>query len=121
MATTITFKTGYQLPRAEDGVQGLLEFAEIFGDAETFTFLGRMRDTPAREAREILAGRLVLAYMTRYKEPSFSRARLQVAKELGYEGTSISNFNKLANDGKAALTAAGDWNTAGTVPAPERP
>lgn len=119
MATTITFPTGYQLPRIEDGVGGLLEFAQIFGDATTFAFLARMRDTPARQAREILGARLILAYMTEHKEPSFSKARLQMARQLGYEGTNLSNFSKLAKNGKAALIAAGKWDISGTIPAPD--
>jgi hypothetical protein len=118
MATTLTFPTGYRLPRTEDGVDALLEFAEIFGDADTFKFLGRMKDTPSRQAREILAARLTLAYMTTNKEPSFTTARLQVAKQLDYEGTSISNFNKLANDGKKVLMQKGAWDTSATIPDP---
>jgi hypothetical protein len=118
VATTITFKTNYKLPRIEDGVDALLEFAEIFGDAETFTFLGRMKDTPARQAREILAARMILAYMRERKEPSYTKARLHMASHLGYEGNRITNFNKLANDGKDVLAAAGQWDVSATVPAP---
>ena len=108
---TVTLKN-YHLPTVQDGLDGLLEMAEIFGESELLAFLsmGYSPGSPIGQTRQILAARLVASYMKRNKDVTYSQARLAVAHDQGYFGTHSTNFtNRMANPGRELLRERGEW------------
>ncbi len=95
-----------RLPTADDGVDGLLELAAMFGDEEFFLFTSLIRAAGggaaaggegkgsglAGEARTIVANRLVNAHAERLGD---RQARLHVGRRLGYTPTTQANFTKI--------------------------
>lgn len=77
------------LPRREDGVDGLLALADALGDERVFRLIRRCRTwqgpgkDPAGDTLTILARRMVTAEMTR-ADASWTVARARVAEQLGY-------------------------------------
>lgn len=96
-----------RLPTADEGVEGLLKLADVFGAEETFAFLGYIRQgglasQPPGQARAALAHQMV-EEETR-KGTDYDEARQIVAERLGYNRLTRTNFYKLVNgttrDGK---------------------
>lgn len=102
--------TQYKLPTAEDGVAGFLGMAGVFGVRETLDFLSiGFQDSGLSEARQILAARLVADRMRERPDLTFTEARRAVGNELGYNGSKLSNFNRMAIPGRDLLTLSGEW------------
>lgn len=114
-----------RLPTAEDGVEGLLAMADLFGDEEFFLFSSLMRAAGggaaaggkgggaglAGEARTRVANRLVDAQLEKLGPEQGRLARVYVGRKLGYTTTTQANFNKIcdgvtrrAKTAKAPLT-----------------
>ncbi len=100
-----------RLPTAEDGVEGLLRMADVFGYEETFAFLGYIRQgglasQPPGQARAALAHQMVETEMR--TTPDRDEARRIVADRLGYSPKTRTNFYKLVDgttrDGKPIMT-----------------
>jgi hypothetical protein len=101
-----------RLPTAEDGVEGLLKFAQAFGAEEAFLFFGYVRkggeaSQPPGQARAALAHQMVEQEMRRTSD--YDEARRTVAERLGYTKTTRTNFYKLVEgttrDGKPIADA----------------
>lgn len=99
-----------RLPTAEDGVEGLLELAELFGDEAFFHFVGLMRSAGggsaaggkgtgtgiAGEARSIVANRLFDAELARLGSNGTEKmARSVLSRRLGFNTSTHPNFKKI--------------------------
>jgi len=102
--------TDFRLPTPDEGVDGMLRMADVFGDRQTYQFLDLThgKNSVVGEARAILAARQVVAQQRSDPSLDWAAARLQVARKLGYHGTHVSNFNRLANPGRVLLAERGD-------------
>lgn len=101
----------YKLPTSADGLDGLLQFGDIFGSAETLEFLsiGYGSKSPMAVARQIFAARLVADHMKRNPETTYNQARVAVGREQGYPGVRQSNFQRMSDPGRELLRARGEW------------
>lgn len=103
----------YSLPTEADGLDGMLQFAELFGDAETYHFFGAVQGNRHRNmlgtVRAILAARLVLGIMRENRALSYEQARRTAADRLGYDTYTRTNFYKRADAGHALLVERGEW------------
>lgn len=110
MAKKITLQD-YTLPTVADGLDGLLQFAEIFGGPEALAFLsmGYRPGSQLGPARQILAARLVADYMRRHPGDTYREARTAVSREQGYTGILKSNFSRLSDPGRELLRQRGEW------------
>ena len=88
----------FRLPTPDEGVNGMLRLADVFGDRQTFQFLAMTngKNICVGETRAVLAARQVLAQQRSDPSLDWAAARRQVAKKLGYHGTHASNFIRLA-------------------------
>lgn len=114
MTKTAALPKGFRLPTlpGPDARDALLAMAKIYGDLETFKFLGlvNLADSPTAEARAILAARAIKAELTLQPHLNYRRARIAVGDDYGYHGTSLSNWNKIADRGHAMLVESGEWD-----------
>jgi hypothetical protein len=91
-----------RLPGRDDGAAGLLALADQLGDETVFNLIRRCRTAqgkqvggdPAGETLTVLAHSMVKAEKDRTGS-HVDTARLTVARQLGYTGTSTSNFNRI--------------------------
>ncbi|MER5608237.1 hypothetical protein AB0F93_00505 [Micromonospora tulbaghiae] len=92
------------LPRADEGVDGILRLADALTDEEVFEFIRLVRTTGrtpeganrdvGRPALAALAQRMVSREMAN-SAVEFDEARKRVAKKLGYDETERTNFYKI--------------------------
>jgi hypothetical protein len=91
-----------RLPTADDGVEGLLDFAGQFGTRRTFDFLTWVRfggNKTVQAAITALARRMVGEEMTD-SGADFATARRVVAERLGYSDTTRTHFYKILDQGQ---------------------
>lgn len=115
----------YRLPSTPGAAarDALLQLAAAFGETDVFKFLGLLHsnESPLGEVRCILGGRAVLDALVRQPELTYQQARLSAGKTLGYEGTMLMNWNKIANRGRDILVEAGQWPVHQGSPADDTP
>jgi hypothetical protein len=113
MTRTPTLPKGFKLPTepGADARDAMLQMADAFGETDMFAFLGMMHgnDSPVGDVRAILGGRAVLDILVRQPELTYQQARITAGKKFGYEGNTLSNWNKIADRGRDTLIAAGQW------------
>lgn len=96
-----------RLPGRGDGVEGLLQLAETFGEAQVFDLImlcrtarGEGKD-PGGEALTLLGNRIVAKERDNHPEYSYDQVRQAAAKRLGIDDAgSRSNFYKILTGGR---------------------
>jgi hypothetical protein len=99
-----------RLPGRADGVEGLLDLAKLFGDAQVFDLIMLCRTArgegqdPGGEALRTMGNRLVEKEQAAHPEKTYDQARQAVADLLGFQGSAAarSNFYKVLRGGRHA-------------------
>ncbi|MFG1872100.1 hypothetical protein [Micromonospora arborensis] len=97
-----------RLPTAEDGLAGMMQLVELFGEEEVFRFIGYVRDhkgtvTAVTETRQTLAAGMLHDLMRDNPVLDYEHARRELAKKLGYNETTRTNLYKLIEAGEEVL------------------
>lgn len=118
-------KDGFKLP-TQPGAgarDALLEMAGALGETDMFKFLGMMHgnDSPVGDVRAILGARAMLDILVRQPELTYQQARIKAGNRFGYEGTKLTNWNKIADRGRDMLIASGNWPVKQGTPEDDTP
>ncbi len=99
-----------RLPTEDDGVEGLLAFAETFGLEETYRFFSILRDNRpgiALEARTQIA-KAIVDSIREGEGLDGDEARREAAARLGYSRTTRTHFYKILDGGRLHDVARSD-------------